>query len=337
MNKIKLLSVAAILGAVCLTGCSKQGGGESEEEKPYAPIVFVMAGQSNMEGNSYFDNGNKWLEKALTKLGIEDGDKCFDGIDSVLTSYYGCGYVEITNENNIHASNTEKGKKIQGKFLPTKVGMGAKDTMFGPELGLAYALSEYATAEQPIYLIKNGISGSGFAQSGTDYNWDVTLTKNAYELSLKKFVQNNLNNIEEETGLKPVIKGFIWHQGESDSDEKKIPNYKTNMDNLLNKFKEDFEGYAPDEDKENIAFIDCTLSTQSGAAANNKGVNAEKVKISEESDMNFLVDGNEAGLKICTSGFGDNKGANGSLHYEAESEFKMGTLFGQVIINNLLD
>ena len=121
-----------------------------------------------------------------------------------------------------HASNTED--KIKGKFLDTKVGMGHSDSMMGPELGCAYVLKDYATEENPIYFIKMCSSGSGFAQSGSSAegkNWEVKtedgtpVEHNLYVDFLKPFLQNNLDLIEEETGIetRTSVLGYLQRGG----------------------------------------------------------------------------------------------------------------------------
>ena len=242
MKKLKnllLLSVGFL--AMTVTGCNNGGETSKEPEKEDRPIVFVMSGQSNMEGNTNFGKNatdTSYLTKAFEDLGIEDGQCCIDGIESVQTSYYGNGYGELSRADyntggqkqasqQPHASNTED--KIKGKFLNTKIGMGHSDSMMGPELGCAYALKDKATAEQPIYFVKMASSGSGFAQSGSSAegkNWEVKkedgtpVEHNLFSDFLKPFLQNNLDTIEQETGKKPIIKGWLWHQGESDGGEK---------------------------------------------------------------------------------------------------------------------
>ena len=66
---------------------------------------------------------------------------------------------------------------------------------------------------------------------------------------LKKYTHACLDQIAE-TGKVPVLKGFLWHQGESGGG---IPDYETSMRKLLNDVRTEFEDYAPDGDGENIA------------------------------------------------------------------------------------
>ena len=69
VKKLLLLSVGFL--AMTVTGCNNNGGKTSQEPvKEYRPIVFVMSGQSNMEGNTNFGTNASYLTKAFEDLGI---------------------------------------------------------------------------------------------------------------------------------------------------------------------------------------------------------------------------------------------------------------------------
>ena len=311
VKKLLLLSVGFL--AMTATGCNNGGGNTSQEPvKEYRPIVFVMSGQSNMEGNTNFGTNASYLTKAFEDLGIEDGQCCIDGIESVQTSYYGNGYGELSRDDyntggqrnasqQPHASNTED--KIKGKFLNTKIGMGHSDSMMGPELGCAYALKDQATAEQPIYLVKMASSGSGFAQSGSSAegkNWEVKtedgtpVEHNLFSDFLKPFLQNNLDTIEQETGKKPIIKGWLWHQGESDGGEKaKRDAYARRLADLIAEFRTTFAEYSAEGDEEGkeIAFIDGMTfegGTMLAGADDAKALNEIKLAAADASDKRYI-------------------------------------------------
>lgn len=349
----KFIFVASVLSALTLTACGGSNTSSSVEPEEETVNVFVLSGQSNMEGNTSWNNNN--IENAFTDLGLDDVNVVKDGMPEVLTSYYGCGYGQlpkhkegvIDNYNGPHASNKENG--IMGQFLPTKVGMGASDNQMGPELGCAYKLREHASEDEPIYFIKMSSSGSGFAQSGTDYNWpvkDATTGEfpevNLYHTFLKPFMENNLHTIEEETGKKPIIRGWLWHQGESDTATEKIAAYAQRLGDMINLFRSDFESYAEDEDGTNIAFIDGMIyqgsGTQWGAQTSDDMNNVKKAFAeSDEVPNTYIVDnygnldpvaGNE--LKPGNPG-GD------SMHYCTKDSFRLGMGYADVIIeNNLL-
>lgn len=361
MKKIKILSCAGILASLLLAGCSQKQDdpkpdtpkNDTVEEK--APIVFVFSGQSNMEGQTNFGTGNgdtSYLTSAFEALGIEDGEECITGINSVMTSYYGNGYGELDrddyNRSDVHASNTTD--KIKGQFFPTKIGMGHSDSQMGPELGCAYALKDQATSDQPIYFVKMASSGSGFAQTGSSAegkNWEVktadgtVVEHNLYSDFLKPFLQNNLNWIEETTGTKPVIKGWLWHQGESDGGEQaKRDAYARRLSDMIDVFRTDFESYATDEDGKNIAFIDGMTfegGTMLAGAADAKALNDIKLAAADASDNRYIVDTyaneekTEANL-LTVSGNGSTQG----VHYNTKDSFRLGMAYGKVILDNNL-
>ena len=322
----------------------------SEEPEVVGPSVFILTGQSNMEGQTQYESSDgktQYLRNALGKLGIEDGDCLFDGIPEVRTSYYGCGYGEIGDPKQIHASNKET--PIEGKFENTKVGMGAKanswgssggntENRMGPELGCAYKLREHASEENPIYFIKAGVSGSGFAQTGSNaINWNIEEDPNLYDKHLKPYTQNCLDLIEAEAGVKPIIRGFLWMQGESDTEQKKIDAYEDRFDAFVGKLKKDFASYAKDGNGSNIAVIDACIydgpNTQWGAQTS-VNMNNLKMQMAETHENQYCINTScklegGMGLKVGDPG-GD------SMHYNTESSFRLGMAFADVIIDNNL-
>ena len=70
-----------MLLALALAGCDKPAPAASSvpvvEEDPLKVQVIVMSGQSNMEGSTYYDNGQGWLRKACEEL-VEEGHDPID-------------------------------------------------------------------------------------------------------------------------------------------------------------------------------------------------------------------------------------------------------------------
>lgn len=363
LSKLSVLCVA--FSALCLTACGGNNGGEQEPDNTVN--VFVLSGQSNMEGSTTYDNGNDWLRKAFTKLN-EDYDLDLDitpfvdsdgkvsknapGIENVLTSYY--GFYPPSGPNNAHASNTSD--KLAGKFAPTNVAMGSQERFMGPEIGMSVLLQEYATEDKPIYFIKCAFSGSGFVNSspnwahlpekfyddrGNDlYNAD----NNLYETYFKPFVLSNLQLIAD-TGKEPVIKGFLWHQGESDAGN---GNYDKHLSSLVGRFREEFAEYAPDADGDNIAFVDGYIydgPRSPYGADQDLNVNKLKDKVAQEKDNNWVIntsyhheDGQEKMQLNINPDSGDVEGGVDMYHYKTYDCVRLGMAYAQVILdNNLLD
>ena len=84
---MKKLLVLISLPIFCLCSCSRQQ--QEPKEKPIN--VFVLAGQSNMEGNTQFDDGDgkHYLQDGLAELNIDESvDNLKQGIPEVQTSYF---------------------------------------------------------------------------------------------------------------------------------------------------------------------------------------------------------------------------------------------------------
>ena len=357
MNKLALLTSLFCLSMTACTGGNnsinttepqKSEPSSVEPEPDNRVNVFVLSGQSNMEGNSSFKSGDTdLLAQAFEKLGLDDPEVCYEGIKTVQTSIYCCGYGELnkdnlTNNRNVKATNSED--QIAGKFVDTKVGLGTSTSKMGPEMGAAYALKDAADEEKPIFFIKMASNGSGFAQSGTQYNWPVKDANgdfpevNLYSTFAKPFIDNNLKLIED-MGFEPVIRGWMWHQGESDCADEKIPVYAERLGDIVGQFREDYADYALDQDPENIAFIDGMVYQGSGTSWHTPDkMNAEKQKFADSADNNFIVDIYANDDPIPENELKPGNPGGDSMHYNTESCIRLGMAYGKVILDNgLLD
>lgn len=342
----KLLFCAALF-ATSLTACNNANNKSSEPEPDNTHVdVFVLSGQSNMEGSTYWQHPSKktpLLENYFAEQGMDFGPVS-NGIPSVKTSFYGFYYPNGWTQ--AHTASPDKSSaeaRLTPNFQPTKVGMGVGDNgdnpnpFFGPELGIANTIADYASEENPVHLIKCAFSGSGFTKTDGP-NWskrDEDPKKSLFYL-LKTYTQKCLDAISE-TGKVPVLKGFIWHQGESDGGDSK---YETYMRTLLGDFKEAFKSYAVDENPDKIAFLDATIYDGKGKSKQSYGTAANKAKFAianeSEEDLNFIVNGNheEGGLGLEIGD--DAKGGYNTFHYNTPDAYKLGKAYGEIIINNHL-
>ena len=348
-KRIVLLSTAAFILTACGGGASKSD--QSSEQQPVDDnevSVFLLSGQSNMQGNSSSSEAN--LRQAFEDLGFDDFDDVYSGMPEVQSSVYCAGYGELDhtklNENSKLQSFTNKEAPFEGKFIDTVPGLGNNANQMGPEFGMAYFLKDYATEDKPIFLVKMASNGSGFAQSGTQYNWPVKDANgnfpeiNLYDTFAKPFLENNLKLIED-MGFTPVIKGWVWHQGESDSATEKIRVYGQRLADMAEQFREDFADYAPYGDGENIAFIDGMIYQGSGTAwgaETSVAMNQAKQEFADSADNNYIVDiyGNEEAIPENELKPGNPGGDN--MHYNTKSSLRLGIAYGKVIVDNdLLD
>ena len=360
MKKLMFLSVALLALTACGGNSSKPQDVSSEPEpassEPEPPVdnnevsVFLLSGQSNMQGNTSSSEAN--LRQAFEDLGLDDFDDVYGGMPTVQSSVYCAGYGELNHENLVNNSRlqayTNKENQFAGLFVDTVPGLGNSSSQMGPEFGLAYALKDYATEEKPIFLVKMASNGSGFEQSGTQYNWPVKDTNgnfpeiNLYDTFAKPFLMNNLGLIEE-MGFTPVIKGWVWHQGESDCDGgNKTAKYADRLGDMVAQFREDFADYAKDQDGENIAFIDGMVyqgTNPKSSWTKPADMNAQKQAFADSNDMNFIVDTYaNAEEKTDANELKPGNPGGDSMHYNTKSSLRLGMAYGKVIIdNNLLD
>ena len=359
----RLLFLSALV-ATSLVACNN--GGPKPEPDNHVD-VFVLSGQSNMEGSTYFvhPDGTPLLQNYFEEEGM-DYTGVSEGIPTVKTSFYGFFHPNTWTQAHTASPDTSTPEaRLTPNFQPTKVGMGVadevenpkdrskkvKDIFFGPELGIANTIAEYATEENPVHLVKCAFSGSGFkngnyANSDPDWASRKDDPKESLFYLLKTYTHNCLEAIEE-TGKIPVIKGFVWHQGESDTGNS---DYQTQMETLIKDFREEFAEYAPEAEAKNIAFLDCTIYDGSknrygSQSSVNNGINKFKNNIAAKGKLekddpdyepNYIVDGTftENGLKLEIGD--DAKGGFNMYHYNTKDAYILGKAYGEIIINNNL-
>lgn len=321
-------SVSEIPSSSSNTTITSTTSATSTQQEPQHVSVFVLAGQSNMEGNTI---GNPYLSSYCT-----DKNKDFNiyknGFDKVQISYYN----HYSNSNCNYSNKTDH---MAGQFVPTKIGQGVNATSrlyFGPELGMAETLNNYLSEDQQVYFIKYTAGATGFTRGWdvSSNNWHSPSSGSVGNLytGLVKFVNNNLDLIIGE-GYFPVIKGFLWSQGEADSGSTTDANaYQSNMENLLKDFREEFAYYAPTkEDGDTINFIDATISNRSVWTYQSK-INEAKANIIKENEHNYLIDVNSTGLDLRLENE-EHKGGD-QYHYTVDSMIKYGEEFANTIYAN---
>ena len=304
----------------CSTNNKTEEGGKEKEAK-----VFIMCGQSNMEGNTNFSRLNQFCADSDE----HDYNSYKEGFSNVKISFY--NHYDKNNHNYSNITNP-----TEGLFVDAGLNQGVRVSNFsGPEVGLAERLNDFASEDEPIFLIKYTSGGTGFLNTTRDgngnWNWMSTSNKNPGYLytSMCEFVQTNLDLIEEEYNIKPTIKGFLWMQGEHDAcNATYAPLYGKNLKNMITDFREEFKDYASNSDGNNIAFIDAEIA-DNGTLAYAYMINNLKAQLALE-DNNYLIKTNSEGLDLKVGS--EEHGGGDMYHYTIDSMIRLGNAYGDTII-----
>ena len=219
------------------------GSAIAAETKPVK--VFILAGQSNMEGQGFIAadakrNGGKGSLEFLVKdaataarfAKLADKDGKWRTRDDVWISYL-----------------DRKG--------PLTVGYGAKEDRIGPELGFGWVVGD-ALAE-PVLLIKCAWGGKSLAvdfrppssgklpyslgeKGDAAIAQDPAILGKYYRetLSLTKAALADIKNLVPGSDGKYVLAGFGWHQGWNDRiNDKFNAEYEGNMANFIRDIRKD--------------------------------------------------------------------------------------------------
>lgn len=217
--------VVAVLVGVAIVTVSSTANAE-ERAKPLN--VFVLAGQSNMEGAGFLKadpkrNGGKGSLEFLVK-DPATADKFKHLLDKK-------GEWVVRDDVWIHYLN-RKGKLT--------VGYGAREDRIGPELGFGHAIGD--AIEEPVLLIKLAWGGKSLAKDfrppssggevGPYYKEIVGRTKSVLKELKKEFPEFG------DRGYK--LAGFGWHQGWNDRINQAFVNeYEKNMANFIRDVRND--------------------------------------------------------------------------------------------------
>ena len=299
-----------------LCGCNTNKSTVSEVKYDYskAANVFILAGQSNMEGQT--------LERNLPGYLADN---------NLPSDYYKVGFEDIKLSFMGKDNSTNKVSPVSGEFVGTKLGYGASSLRFGPEIGIAEKLqNNKKEGNSPVYLIKFTYSGAGFYG---DQNFKSPSTEATGELWKKMipFIHNCLELISAD-GYLPIIKGLLWAQGEADGySEKGAVNYERHMTFFLEDFRNEFKDYSYNFEGKTIAFIDSYISKDSIWTYCDT-INQTKDRIAAMADNHYLINTLSDGLDLK---LGDKEhGGGDAYHYTVDSILRFGHEFAKIIIEN---
>lgn len=200
-----------------------------QEKTPAKIRVFVLAGQSNMQGFGTIDD----LQN--------DPGSLVDVVQKDTTGVWAkIGEVDNWKSlENVFLYFPRNGDTIKA---PVTVGQGAYADLIGPELMFAHQLDEYF--EDPILIIKTAWGGKNLAEdfrppsaggtTGEFYNAMIQTVKNVTQNLETEFPDLGTSDFE--------ISGFAWFQGWNDGGSDDFLNeYESNLHHLVNDLRKDLD------------------------------------------------------------------------------------------------
>ena len=227
---------------------SKPVGQEKSRDsvvKPGPLKVFVLAGQSNMEGQASVDG----INRTDPNHGYANGTLKYLIKDNRTKEEFAPTVNQTTGNwtvlDDVWVWFNEKGKTDDGTYGPFSVGYGCMGDphKFGPEYGFGFAVGD-AIAEQ-VLLVKTAWGGKDLAHDFRPPSSGGTV--GPYYQKMLEDVQNVLGNL---THLFPAynttagyeISGFGWFQGWNDGcSEGDVVQYETNMVNLIKDLRNEWK------------------------------------------------------------------------------------------------
>lgn len=233
--------------------------------------IYILAGQSNAVGCSNLlqaVHGQSDASKTYESVIAADDARNQSGYDGVL--YYGVTNVEAKTEFIPSAS-----------LVPVKLGQGQNAQYMGPEVGMAKILSQTHTQDHPAVIIKyaaggvflgdyNGAFGNAPYLFTEQYgNWASPSIIARWKQEGKKVHKNSglmytrflevlgrgLDSVRAK-GFTPVVKGYIYMQGESDAEHKELSEvYGENLKALIGDMRSDVAALTEDENAKNMTFV----------------------------------------------------------------------------------
>lgn len=213
--------------------------------------VFILAGQSNMEGHGKVEMGRnpQWTKGAEgIPREIKGGIGCLRSLATDLETNKEYGKFlgsdgKWIERDDVYIYTTTSGKP-KGKL---SVGFG-KGHWFGPELGFGWEVGDHL--DEPALIIKCAWGGKDLAvdfRPPSSGGTDIAKGKRepgVYYRKMMDIVRERLASFEtdfpELKGYKPSFAGFGWHQGWNDGcNDQAAAEYEKNMANFIRDVRND--------------------------------------------------------------------------------------------------
>ena len=219
-------------------------GEPAESSKPVK--VFILAGQSNMEGQGFIAadpkrNSGKGSLEYLVK-------------DAVTAKRFS----HLVAESGQWRTRDDVWISYLDRTGPLTVGYGAKKELIGPELGFGWIMGD--TLKEPVLLIKCAWGGKSLAvdfrppsagkipyslgeKNDAEIAQDPTIVGKYYRetVTLTKTALANVKELVPGSDGRYVIAGFGWHQGWNDRiNDKFNAEYEENMSHFIRDVRKEF-------------------------------------------------------------------------------------------------
>lgn len=286
--KTTMSAVAACL----LLGCSSVPPSEQPVTKRIE--LFLVGGQSNADGHGHTKELTPEQAKPYSDVLFYHGN--------------GGGLSPLT-------ANT---------WLPLQPGSGSKKRNtgeFGPELSFGKAMHQAIGSDAvQVAVIKYAVGGSNLASQ-----WHADGTANS-EMD-GPFYQNFQNTVTE--GIYKLkrrypeaeihIAGMLWHQGESDTSEKRAPHYEANLSRFIRDIRMTFG--------EELVFVIGQISQQQFKKTKqgiSQVMKAQK-RVADTTELNGLVSTQNIPVDL----------PNNRIHFGTEGQLLLGELYSQEMLRIL--
>ncbi len=184
--------------------------------------VFILAGQSNMQGHG--DINPVTVNGTLAHFIENDALGTFDFVQNSNGSW--------TTRDDVWVRYDHENAGLLTDILG--VGFGGYEGQIGPELGFGHLLGDYS--QDQILIIKTCWGGKSLAVDFRPPSSGGAV--GAYYTQMISDINTSINNISQEfpeyTGGQIEIAGFCWFQGWNDGEEDTyLYEYEENMKNLI--------------------------------------------------------------------------------------------------------
>ncbi len=259
--------------------------------------VILLLGQSNASGCSLVE----YLQKNLDEAEFARLEAGFENVK-----------INFSIDNQKYTSG--------GRFVPVDLGCSCGEGYFGPEVGMAEALSA-AFPEEEIFILKFTMSGYSL-----NHHWLYDGERAwIYDAALV-FIRQYMTALQE-AGYDADLQAIAWMQGESDTSAEKAARYFDNQVAFVSYLRSDLAAFAQGE----IYFVDAGISSSPYCEPGYPAVNEAKRRFAQLSPYNLYFDTIDMGLTTLYEPA--DKPDLG--HYDSLSELALVRKFGELLVDCL--